>query len=242
MRDDLEHASSAPLTVQKWSFALLCATAGALAVPIHAFATPVSAAVAGLVGLAGQYAWRWSRLPSAMKGDAPVGVDRLQNAAGSAGLGLIVGLLLLGLLRLVVEPAVPAIGTRLAAVALLPVWRRALVIFVAAVGEEVAFRLVLLSVVAGLTTRLLRLADRIPTRRIIWTANGVSAVTFAAVHLPAWSGAVPLSPGLMLAVLALNALGGVTFGYLFANRGIAAAMWAHAGADCALQLIGPLTG
>ena len=177
-----------------------------------------------------------------MKAEAPGGVDRLVKAAGSMGLGLIVGLLVLGLLRLGIEPVVPAIGTRLAAAALLPVWRLALVIFVAAVGEEVVFRLVLLSLVAGLTTRLFRLCGRIPTRRIVWAANGISALAFAAVHLPAWSGAVPLSPGLMLSVVALNALGGAVFGYLFANRGIAAAMWAHAGADCALQLIGPLTG
>ena len=242
MRDDFEPASTAPLAVQRWPFTLVCATAGALAVPVHAVATPVSAAVAGLVGLAGLNAWRWARLPSAMKAEAPGGVDRLVNAAGSMGLGLIVGLLFLGLLRLGIEPVVPAIGTRLAAAALLPVWRRALVIFVAAVGEEVVFRLVLLSLVAGLTTRLFRLRGRIPTRRIVWAANGISALAFAAVHLPAWSGAVPLSPGLMLSVVALNALGGAVFGYLFANRGIAAAMWAHAGADCALQLIGPLTG
>jgi hypothetical protein len=45
-----------------------------------------------------------------------------------------------------------------------------------------------------------------------------------------------------LAVVILNGLGGVLFGYLFVARGIAAAMWAHAGANCAIHVIGPLTG
>jgi hypothetical protein len=30
-------------------------------------------------------------------------------------------------------------------------------------------------------------------------------------------------------------------GYLFVTRGIIAAIWAHAGADIATQLVGPLT-
>jgi hypothetical protein len=47
--------------------------------------------------------------------------------------------------------------------------------------------------------------------------------------------------GLSLMVLTLNGLGGIVFGYVLVTRGIVAAMWAHAGADCAIQLIGPLT-
>jgi membrane protease YdiL (CAAX protease family) len=130
----------------------------------------------------------------------------------------------------------------MAGAATLPVWRRALFIYVAAVGEELVFRLVLLSLAAGLTVRLLRSQDRVPNRSILWAANGLSALAFGAAHLPAWSGMVPLNPGLVLAVLSLNALGGLVFGYVFVSRGIGAAVWTHAGADCAIQLIGPLTG
>lgn len=130
----------------------------------------------------------------------------------------------------------------MAAAAALPVWRRVLVIFVAAVGEEVAFRLLLLSLVADLTARLFRLADRLPNRTAVLVSNCISALAFAAFHLPAWSGAVPLNLGLAFTVLSLNALGGVVFGCVFVKRGIVAAMWAHAGADCVIQSIGPLTG
>jgi hypothetical protein len=50
-----------------------------------------------------------------------------------------------------------------------------------------------------------------------------------------------LAGTLVTAVLMLNSLGGLVFGTVFMKRGIVAAMWAHAGADCAIQLIGPLT-
>lgn len=99
----------------------------------------------------------------------------------------------------------------------------------------------LLSLIAGLAMRLPRIALSVPNRRAVWLAIGLSAFAFAAVHLPAWSAIGHVGLGLSLMVLTLNGLGGLVFGYVFVTRGIVAAMWAHAGADCAVQLIGPLT-
>jgi hypothetical protein len=226
---------------QRWAFVAACVAAGALAVPPHAVATPLSATIAGLVGFFGLRAWRWSRLPGTTGDETRPGVERLLQPAMWMGLGLVVGLLLLGTIRLAIEPVVPSIGARIAAAGTVPLWRRVIIVYVAAVGEEIVFRLVLLSLVAGLAARLLRLPDRVPTAAVVWAANGLSALAFAAVHLPAWSGAVPLSAGLALSVLTLNALGGIVLGYMFVHRGIVAAIWTHAGADCAIQLIGPLT-
>jgi Type II CAAX prenyl endopeptidase Rce1-like len=228
--------------LQRWAFFAACAAAGALAVPPHAIATPVSAIIAGLFGFLGLRVWRWSCLPNSIRGEALSGVARLVRPAVWMGIGLVVGLLLLGAIRLAIEPAVPAIGARIAAAGAMPLSRRVIIIYVAAVGEELVFRLFLLSMVAGLAARLLRLPDRVPTPAVVWAANGLSAVAFAAVHLPSWSASVPLSAGLSLSVLSLNALGGVVLGHMFVNRGIVAAMWTHAGADCAIQLLGPLTG
>jgi membrane protease YdiL (CAAX protease family) len=231
---------SAPSPVQKWPFVTACAAAGGLAVPLHAVATPVSAAFAGLSGLLGLYAWRWSNLPRSTGTDAPSGVERLAQPAVWMGLGLAVGLLLLGVIRFA-GSAMPAVGTRIAAASTLPIWRRLLIVYVAAVSEELLFRLLLLSVVAGLMARIFRLPGGVPTRAVIWAATGLSALAFAAAHLPAWSAVVPLSVGLALSILTLNAVGGLALGYLFVKRGIMAAMWMHAGADCAIQLLGPLT-
>lgn len=218
------------------------AIAGGLALPLHAVATPLWAAGAGLVAALGLFVWRWSRLPCLGRTAPRGGVTRLVRPAVWAALGLAVGLFLLAVIRLVIEPAVPAIGSRMVAAGRLPVWRRAAIIYVAAVGEELIFRLLLLSAVAGVAARLLRLPGYVPTPAVVWTANGVSALAFAAVHLPAWGGAASLGVALALAVLTLNAVGGVVLGYVFVHRGIVAAIWTHAGADCAIQLIGPLTG
>jgi len=223
------------------AFVAVCALAGALAIPVDVVATPVTSLVFGLLGFLGLRLWRWSRLTGFLKTQAPAGLARVVRPAVSLGLGLIVGLLLLCVIRLVIEPTVPAAGARIAAAAALPIWRRVVIIYVAAVGEELVFRLILLSVVTGLTMRLFRRAAHVPAGGIVWGAIGLSALAFAAVHLPAWSAIGSVSPGLALTVMTLNGLGGVVFGRVFVTRGIVAAMWVHAGADCAIQLIGPLT-
>jgi hypothetical protein len=215
------------------------ALAGALAVPPRVADTPLAAAGAGLIAALGLYVWGWSRLPSLVRTE---GVQQFVRPAVWMGLGLAVGLLVLAVIRLVIEPAVPAIGSRMAAAGALPVWRQTAIIYVAAVGEELIFRLLLLSAVAGVSARLLRLPRHVPTPTVVWTANGLSALLFALVHLPAWGGTATLGVSLALSVVTLNALAGLFLGYMFVNRGIVAAIWAHAGADCAIQLIGPLTG
>jgi len=73
-------------------------------------------------------------------------------------------------------------------------------------------------------------------------ANGLSALASGAAHLPAWSAVGHLSPTLALTVVMLNGVGGFVFGYVFVKRGIIAAMWAHAGADCVSRWMGPWTG
>lgn len=224
--------------VHVWSFAVLCAIAGALAVRPHPVASPVSAVVALLLGRLGLRVWRWSRLPRLNTAAAHGVVARY---AISLGLGLLMGLLVLAAIRLVIEPALPAAGVRIAAAAALPVWRRMAIIYVAAVGEELIFRLLLLSLVAGLLARFTRSTDGTPTQRIAWFANALAALAFAAVHLPAWTAIGTLSLGLLVMVLTLNGLAGLVCGHIFVRYGIVAAIWTHAGGDCAIQLIGPLT-
>ena len=214
--------------------------AGALAVPAHAIVTPLSAAGFGLLAVLGLFVWRWSRLPALVQPAAQGGMTRFVRPVFWIALGLAVGLFFLAVMRLVIEPVVPAIGARMAAAGALPVWRRVAIIYVAAVGEELIFRLVLLSAIAGVTARLFSRTRAEPTATVVWTAITLSALLFAAAHLPAWS-AVSSGVAVPLTVMTLNAIGGVVLGSAFVNRGIAAAIWLHAGADCAIQLIGPLT-
>jgi hypothetical protein len=224
-----------------WSFVLACALAGALSIPPDPIATPLATIFAGLLGLLGLRIWQWSHLPSLVASGAQPRGWRLPPPFFFLTLGLLVGLTLLAVIRLVIEPRVPEIGLRIEAAAALPIWRRTAIIYVAAVAEELIFRVVLFSLIVGIVIRLRRRTTRVPTPAIVWSANAVSALAFAAVHLPAWSGTAS-SVALPLAVLALNTAAGLVIGRVFATRGIAAAIWTHAGGDCAIQLIGPLTG
>lgn len=219
-----------------------CALAGALAAPLHPVGTPVYAALGGALALLGLRVWQWSGLRRAVLTKNHRGSSRLVGLGLWWGLGLLVGLMVLAVLRLVIEPHVPSIGVRITAAGSLPVWRRALIIYVAAVGEEAVFRLVLLSLMAGLAARLLGRSGQAPPRVLVWGANVVSALLFAGAHLPSWTGLAHLNLGLALAVITLNAVAGLILGHVFATHGIGAAIWTHAGADSAIQLLGPLTG
>jgi hypothetical protein len=132
-------AVAAPHPVSTQAFVAACAIAGALAVPMDAVASPVSTLVVGLVGFLGLRLWNWSRLLGSLKTGANDRYERVVWSVTSLGLGLLVGLLLLGAIRLAIEPAVPAAGARIAAAASLPIWRRLVIVYVAAVGEELVF-------------------------------------------------------------------------------------------------------
>ncbi len=229
-------------TPNRSGYLVVCALAGALAVPPDPIATPIAAAVFALLAWVGLWIWRWSGLTTRLRPGATRGTMRAIGFAGWFALGLAVGLVVLAVLRLALQPVVPALGARIAAAGDLPLWRRAIIIYVAAVGEELIFRLLLLSALAGTAARLVRRAERRPTPGITWAAITVAAFLFAAVHLQAWSAAGVLSTGVALSVLALNMMGGLVLGRVFVARGIIAAMWVHAGADTAIQIIGPLTG
>lgn len=225
-----------------WGFVAVCAVAGGLAVPLHPMATAVAAAVGGLMSYLGLRIWGWSRLPEMIRRPERKGLLRVIYLGSWVVVGLSIGLAVLTVIRVGIQPMIPAIGARIAAARAIPLWRRAVVIYVAAVGEEVLFRLILLSAVAGILARLRGAPGGDPSPGVFWIANVLSALSFAAVHLPSWSGVAPASVGLSISVLALNAAAGIVLGYVFATRGIGEAILTHAGADCAVQILGPLTG
>lgn len=140
MHDDRMSPVAAAVPIPAWPFLAACGLAGALAVPLDAVPSPASTLVAVLAGFLGLRLWGWSGLPGALKTQANGRFERDVWPMGSLGFGLLVGLLLLGVIRLAIEPSVPAAGARIAAAEGLPMWLRVLIIYVAAVGEEVLFR------------------------------------------------------------------------------------------------------
>lgn len=97
--------------------------------------------------------------------------------------------------------------------------------------EEVLMRWGLMSALVWAMVKIRRIGpDRPPTQTIVTLAIIVTAVAFALLHLPALLALTDPSITVVLASMVANLLAGCVFGYLFAARGLEAAMVAHAGA------------
>lgn len=144
---------------------LASAAGGALAVSWHPLATALAAALGGLAATLALAVERWAGLPARRQRATLAGDHATWRGGRWFLIGLGIGLLLLGCLRLLIEPLVLAAGARIAGATALPLWQRALIIYSAAVGEELLFRLLLLSLVAGVLARVLR-------RRPAWPDRG----------------------------------------------------------------------
>lgn len=159
--------------------------------------------------------------------------------ASAFALGGAVGGSLLLVLVYVLVPLEPDLAARLQARAQAPAWLPWALATEASVLEELVFRLFLFTLVVWLCAR----GWRHPPERIrgvwVWSANAISALAFAAVHLPAWLGALEPTAVLIAAVVALNAIAGVFLGYLYWRWGIEAAILAHFAADLVVQGLGP---
>jgi membrane protease YdiL (CAAX protease family) len=112
-------------------------------------------------------------------------------------------------------------------------WQRLLASYEAAVGEELVFRLFLLSLLAWLLGKVWPQEDGQLSGRALWTANAVTAMIFGVAHLGRMTelsitGRIVM-PGML----------GLLLGYLYRRYGVEAAMVAHFSADVMMLVIGP---
>jgi membrane protease YdiL (CAAX protease family) len=119
-----------------------------------------------------------------------------------------------------------------------PAWTGFLASFGAALQEEIWLRLGCLTLLAWLGTRLSRKSSPGPV--ILWIANIVAALLFAALHLPQAILFVGLTLPVVLLVFIGNGLPGMVFGWLYWRKGLGAAMLAHFTADIVLHVVLPL--
>lgn len=124
-----------------------------------------------------------------------------------------------------------------------PAWEGLLASASAGIREEIWFRLGCLTFLAWVGTRLahpvLRTTEE-PPAPIVWIANLLSALLFAAIHLPQAQLLLGLSPEILLFVILGNGVPGMVFGWFYWRRGLIAAMTAHFGFDLVLKVFLPL--
>jgi membrane protease YdiL (CAAX protease family) len=180
-------------------------------------------------GLAGLWLARRADLPGMYRGDAGWRAWFLWPL----GIGLLVGVAMVGFDLLIRQvstfdgfPHPPFPASLLAS-------------FTAGIGEEILYRLLLMSlwavVIGWLMRRLLPGRDTRTTTR--WLANGLAALAFAAGHLGSamvlmgaeTPAALPLP--MLLELVVLNGLVGLTAGWAFMRDGLVAAIGIHFWAD-----------
>jgi hypothetical protein len=121
----------------------------------------------------------------------------------------------------------------------IPLWKRLPAgILYGGITEELLMRLFLLSLVAWLLSRRWRTPKGLPTSGVFWAAIFVAAILFGLGHLPATSAIVPLTQGLIVRALLMNAVAGIAFGYLYWKHGLEAAMVGHMAAHLVIQIPG----
>lgn len=108
--------------------------------------------------------------------------------------------------------------------------------FYGGIAEELQLRLFLMTLLVWLFGMFGR---RQPRAVAYWVAIVVAAVLFGAGHLPAAAKLWGLSDIVVFRTIALNAVAGVAFGWLYWKRGIEMAMLGHFSADIVLHVLAP---
>ncbi len=103
--------------------------------------------------------------------------------------------------------------------------------------EEVMLRLFMMSLVAFILHKLFwKKQEQTPTAALV-AANVVSALLFAAGHLPATAAMMGLTPMIIFRCMLLNGGFGLVFGWLYRKYGLRYAMIAHGGCHVVSKLI-----
>ena len=152
-------------------------------------------------------------------------------------LGLVAGLAIVGL-SLALDPMLPKmlhpVATPSGATSALEGF---LASFYGGIAEELQLRLFLMTLLVWLLTLA---GKHRPKPALFWLAIVIAAIAFGAGHLPAAQQVWGLSGIVVVRTIALNAVGGLVFGWLYWKRGIEMAMLGHFSADIVLHVLAPL--
>lgn len=120
-----------------------------------------------------------------------------------------------------------------------PLWQRFLASFYGGVGEEIAMRLFLMTLVVWITCKFKRTKSNTPTNLGAWSAIIFISVVFGLGHLPMTAIFTEITAIVVLRAIILNGVAGITFGWLYWKKGLEAAMVSHFWADIVLHVVLP---
>jgi len=166
-----------------------------------------------------------------LEGKPGTGSRLLRRALLACGLGLLFGAAMVGLRLLLspyLPPDMPVLGFR-------GVLGGLLVSVAAGIGEEVWFRLGLMTLLVWSVSRLLR--QTTPHPAVVWSVIIVTATAFGMAHLPqlaSFDAATPFSIG---GTILGNCLVGSLYGWLYWRHGLLAAMIGHFSVDLVIHVL-----
>lgn len=152
-------------------------------------------------------------------------------------LGVLAGAVIIGVSLLLDPMLPPQLHPAAAAPGATTAIEGLLASFYGGIAEELQLRLFLMTLLVWMLTLAGRQRPRAP---LFWLAIVIAAIAFGAGHLPAADKVWGLSSIVVVRTVALNAIGGVVFGWLYWKRGIEMAMLGHFSADIVLHVIAPL--
>ena len=120
-----------------------------------------------------------------------------------------------------------------------PLWQSFLAIFYGGIGEEILFRLFVMSLLVWISFKIKKTSAGTPTTIGAWLAIIISAVLFGLGHLPVASSYVTINAMTVTEAIVNNGIIGMVCGWLYWKKGLESAMIAHFSSDVVLHLIVP---
>ncbi len=157
-----------------------------------------------------------------------------KTIVATIGTGFFAGLLVIGLDTLF-QPFLPVVNQGV--VPTIARWKGFLASFYGAITEELLVRLFLMTFIAWIIWKVLLRGKSNSPPSLFWTAVVIAAILFGVGHLPAASLIWTLTPIVVLRTILLNAIPGITFGFLYWKQGLEYAMLAHFCADIVLHVV-----
>ena len=149
------------------------------------------------------------------------------------GVFAVVLLVLSSLLYAPVPALIHSAGTSI------PLWEGFLASFYGGIGEEILFRLFVMTLLVWIVFKIKETADGKPTTIGTWLAIIISAVLFGLGHLPVASTVATVTPLTVAEAVVNNGIVGIICGWLYWKKGLESAMIAHFSADIGLHVIIP---